>query len=96
MFMKQSQVERIKEQYPPGTRIRLGQMNDPYAPVPPGTEGEVDMVDDIGQLHMKWSNGRTLALIVSEDSFEVISKPQTPEAQNEPEESQQMGGMKFE
>ena len=56
-------VKFIQEQYPPGTRIRLNSMNDPYAPITPGTEGVVDLVDDDGQLHMKWDNGRTLAII---------------------------------
>ena len=28
-------VKFIQEQYPPGTRIRLNSMNDPYAPVTP-------------------------------------------------------------
>ena len=66
-------VDHICAQYPPGTRIRLQQMHDPYAPVPPGTEGIVDCVDDIGQIHMKWDNGRTLALIPGEDSFTKIA-----------------------
>lgn len=48
----------MREQYPPGTRIRLTEMQDPYAPVPPGTEGEVNFIDDAAQIHMKWSNGR--------------------------------------
>ena len=65
-------VKFIQEQYPPGTRIRLNSMNDPYAPITPGTEGVVDVVDDDGQLHMKWDNGRTLALIPGEDSFTVL------------------------
>lgn len=73
MFMKQSQVEKIKQQYPTGTRIQLNHMDDPYAPVPPGTEGVVSMVDDAGQLHMKWDNGRSLALIPGHDSFMVIA-----------------------
>ena len=47
-------------------------MDDPYAPILPGTEGEVDFVDDAGQLHMKWDNGRSLALIPGEDSFTVL------------------------
>lgn len=47
-------------------------MDDPYAPILPGTEGEVDFVDDAGQLHMKWDNGRLLALIPVEDSFTVL------------------------
>ena len=65
-------VKFLKEQYPPGTRIRLNSMNDPYTPIAPGTEGEVDFVDDAGQLHMRWSNGRTLALVPGEDSFTVL------------------------
>ena len=70
--MERKMVDFIKEQYPPGTRIRLNSMDDPYAPILPGTEGEVDFVDDAGQLNMKWDNGRSLALIPGEDSFTVL------------------------
>lgn len=31
--MDRKMVNFIKEQYPPGTRIRLNSMEDPYAPV---------------------------------------------------------------
>ena len=51
-------------------------MNNPYAPVTPGTEGVVDVVDDDGQLHMKWDNGRTLAIVPGEDSFTVLPPKQ--------------------
>lgn len=71
-MMDRKMVNFIKEQYPPGTRIRLNSMDDPYAPILPGTEGEVDFVDDAGQLHMKWDNGRTLPLAPGEDSFTVL------------------------
>ena len=71
-MMDRKMVNFIREQYPPGTRIRLNSMDDPYAPILPGTEGEVDFVDDAGQLHMKWDNGRSLALIPGEDSFTVL------------------------
>ena len=70
------EVQQIKEQYPAGTRIRLNFMADPWSPVPDGTEGTVDMVDDIGQIHMKWDNGRTLAIVPGEDSFSVIQPTQ--------------------
>ena len=67
------QAQRYKESYPPGTRVMLLSMEDPWAPVPSGTRGTVEVVDDIGQLHMKWDNGRSLALIEGADEFEVIS-----------------------
>ena len=63
------QAQRYKENYPPGTRVMLLSMEDPWAPVPSGTRGTVEAVDDIGQLHMKWDNGRTLALVPGEDSL---------------------------
>ena len=70
--MDRKMVNFIKEQYPPGTRIRLNSMEDPYAPILPGTEGEVDFVDDEGQIFTNWNNGRTLPLIPGEDSFTVL------------------------
>lgn len=73
-MLNEKQVERIKNKYPIGTRIRLHHMADSYA-VPMGTLGTVDFVDDDGQIHMNWDNGRTLALIESEDAFEIIERP---------------------
>lgn len=56
----------------PGQRIRLLHMADKYHPVPDGTEGSVDFIDDGGNVHMKWDNGRTLALIPDVDEFILI------------------------
>ena len=39
MFTSEKMVKFLREKYPPGTRIRLVSMEDPYAPVAPGTEG---------------------------------------------------------
>lgn len=82
------EAPRIKEQYTPGTRIRLTHMEDPYAPVPDGTTGTVKFVDDIGQVFVSWDNGRTLPLNVHEDSFTIITDEET---QNE--EAEQEGGI---
>ena len=67
-------VNEIKTMYPQGTRIELVYMDDPYAPVPSGTKGTVEFVDDMGQISMKWDNGRTLALIPDVDEFKIIKE----------------------
>lgn len=89
-FPSRSEVERIKKQYPVGTRIELISMDDPHTPIESGMQGEVVCIDSIGTLQMKWDNGRTLG-IVPGDSFKVISKPQ--EENMEQNQKQSMGGM---
>ena len=74
MIYSHEKVQRIKTQYPPGTRIQLQSMSG-ETDMLPGIIGTVDFVDDIGQLQMTWDNGRTLALIPGEDIFTVISQP---------------------
>lgn len=70
--MNQDKIKEIKQKYPKGTRIMLNSMDDPHHPVPSGTLGTVETVDDIGTIHMKWDNGQSLGLIVGEDSFYVL------------------------
>ena len=72
-FPNERQLKALRERYPAGTLIRLKHMADDIAPVPPGTIGEVQMIDDGGNIHMKWQNGRSLSLIEEADDFEVIS-----------------------
>ena len=70
------QVESLKGRYPVGTRVVLHHMDDPYAPVPPGTKGTVTYVDDMGQIGVKWDNGSSLSLVPGEDSFSKVSEPE--------------------
>lgn len=75
-------AERMKRCYPPGTKLVLLSMDDPYAPIECGTRGTVVYVDDAAQIHMKWDNGRTLALVPGEDSFRKLTDEELTEEQN--------------
>lgn len=75
-------AQRMKDNYPPGTRIMLLSMDDPYAPISEGTKGTVVHVDDAAQIHMKWDNGRTLAIVPGEDSFRKLTDEELAEEQD--------------
>lgn len=66
-------LEFLRALLPKGTKIMLDHMaNDPY-PVPDGTIGVVDHIDDFGQIHCRWANGSSLAVIPGVDRFHVLS-----------------------
>ena len=69
----------LRKQYPKGTRIELLSMNDPYDPVPAGTRGTVDYVDDGATIHMFWDNGRTLSIEPNQDSFRKLTEQEIEE-----------------
>lgn len=70
MIPNKDRVDALRKQYPPGTRIKLGHMDDPY-PVEPGTGGTVRFIDDAGQIGVEWDNGRSLSLIPGKDTFSI-------------------------
>lgn len=75
-------AERYRKTHPPGTRIVLLGTSETMQPVPIGMRGTVTFIDDQSQLHMKWDNGRTLAVIPGEDSFRKLTEEELAEEQN--------------
>jgi hypothetical protein len=70
-FPSRETVERIRKQYPVGTRVELLKMEDCQAP-PVGTKGTVTGVDDIGSLLVNWDNGSSLHVVFQEDIIRKI------------------------
>ena len=70
--MNQETLERLRKQYPAGTRVELVKMDDVQAP-PVGTLGTVMGVDDIGSIMVSWDNGSSLSVVYGEDICRVIN-----------------------
>ncbi len=79
MFYDEKRINTLRQRYPAGTRICLNSMENDPQPIPPGTMGMVVAVDDMGQLVMKWDNGRSLSLICGEDRFHIVQQKMKPD-----------------
>ena len=79
-FMPEKEVNKLKQEYPKGTRILLEHMEDKWA-VPSGTRGSVLHIDDGGNIHMKWDNGRTLSIVPEADRFRKLTEQELKEEQ---------------
>lgn len=78
-------AEQYRKTHPPGTRIMLLGTSETLQPVPIGTKGTVAFIDDQSQIHMKWDNGRTLAVIPGEDSFRKLTEEELAQEQQKKE-----------
>ena len=66
-FPSHDVVERVKREYPKGTRVELVSMDDPYTHIPPGTQGTVSAVDSIGTIFVDWDTGSGLGVAYGVD-----------------------------
>jgi hypothetical protein len=58
--------ERLK-----GKRITLIRMGDDPNPIKAGDQGTIRGEDGMGQIHVDWDNGRSLALIPGTDVYTI-------------------------
>ena len=69
-------IEKLKQQYPVGTRVILRKMDDCQAP-PIGTKGTVQGVDDAASLLVKWDNDCGLNVVYGVDEVENLDSVTT-------------------
>ncbi len=67
----ENELDSIRREYPVGTIIELIEMCDKFAP-PSGTLGEVEGVDDMGDLLVRWETGSSLKVILSKDCIRKV------------------------
>ncbi len=67
IYIKKEELEALRAEYPPGCRVELVKMDDPYREMPPGLQGVVTGIDDTGSIHVDWQNGSSLAVVYGED-----------------------------
>ena len=71
MEVTKDMLETLRVKYPEGTRVILVSMDDEQAP-PIGTCGNVDHIDDMGTIHIKWDTGSSLGVVPWEDEIEIV------------------------
>ena len=78
MLYHRELVERMREKYPPGTRVEVVSLCNEEEHLKPGTKGAVVGVDDQPALLVNWDNGSSLSLLIGKDHFRVV--PQQEES----------------
>lgn len=72
--ISRQQLEMLKMRYPKGTRVCLDHMEGEKR-MASGLKGSVEFVDAAGQIHVRWENGSSLALIPGADRFHKEGMP---------------------
>ena len=72
LTITKAEVEKLRQQYPAGSVVRLIRMDDIQAP-PVGTLGTVRYVDDIATIHVSWETGSSLGVVYGMDEIEKLS-----------------------
>ena len=73
IFPDRKTVEKVRQEYPVGSRVELISMHDPYTMIPEGTQGTVRGVDDVGTIFVNWDCGSGLGIVYGEDSCRKLA-----------------------
>ena len=66
-------IEIMRKKIKKGMILELtSKIEDPYSPKEKGSRFMAEYIDDAGQIHGKWSDGGSIALICGKDDFEIV------------------------
>ena len=71
-MISKDERDRLREEYPAGTKVELVEMDDPYQKMEPGLQGVVDRIDDTGTIFVRWENGSGLGVVYGVDAIKKI------------------------
>ena len=66
-FPDKNTIEKLRRESPPGCRIVLDEMDDPYTKIPIGSQATVIGVDDAGNILCRWDMGSFLSVAYGAD-----------------------------
>lgn len=72
MEVQKEWLNFLRDQYQADSRIRLSERMDAPHFMEPGSMGTLEQIDDAGQFHVKWDDGRTSTLVIGVDRFQVL------------------------
>ncbi len=58
-----------------GDRVELVRCGDPWTKLEPGALGEVDFVDDLGTVFVRWDDGSRLGIVAEAGDEIKLVKP---------------------
>lgn len=70
--MPKKLLDFLRDQFPLGSRIMLTEMKADPQPLPPGSTGTLNHIDEAGQFHILWDSGISMALMPGADRFQVL------------------------
>ena len=75
-----AEVERLRKEFPAGTRVELVRMdNEPNPDIHPGIRGTVEFIDDAGNIRVRWSYGGEVRVIYGVDECRKLTPEEIAE-----------------
>jgi len=73
--LSSKELRALNDRHPPGSRVELISIADPYASLRSGDRGTVVNIDKAGTINVRWDKGSRLGLTYGVDQFKATTAP---------------------